>query len=70
MTTIQNQQELETCNSLRINQTAALLKVSRKTIYRWIAAGQFVRPIRLSSRIVVFNRAELLAWMQSRRDHH
>lgn len=49
--------------SLRPQQAADLLGISRPTLWRWIKERpDFPKPIRLSSRCTVIDQAELIAW--------
>ncbi|MBI4775688.1 MAG: PTS sugar transporter subunit IIA [Deltaproteobacteria bacterium] len=50
---------------LRIKDAAALLHVSEKTIYRWVAQAKL--PFHRISNQYRFNRAELLEWATSNR---
>src|SRR4051812_29631817 len=50
---------------LTVRDTARLLNVSEKTIYRWITQGTL--PAYRVSDQYRFNRAELLEWATSRR---
>jgi len=51
---------------LRIAQLVApdgILPVSKSTIWAWVKAGAFPAPIKLSPRITVFDREEVLAFV-------
>ncbi len=50
---------------LTVQDASALLKVSEKSIYRWIKQG--LLPVYKVNEQYRFNRAELLAWATSRR---
>src|SRR5947208_4090596 len=52
---------------LTVRDTAKLLNVSEKTIYRWITQGSL--PAYRVSDQYRFNRAELLEWATSRKIH-
>lgn len=53
----------EPVRSLRPAQAAELLGVSRATLWRWQRdRPDFPRMRRLSERVTVLDRAELLAW--------
>ena len=38
-------------------------KVSRATIYRWIKAGNFPKPVRLGPNMVRWKASDIKAWM-------
>ena len=40
---------------------------SRRTIERMVASGQFVQPIQVAPRRVMFDEAQVDAWLESRR---
>jgi prophage regulatory protein len=42
------------------------IAVSRATLDRLVAAGKFVRPIKLTDRRIAFNAADVEAWMAER----
>ena len=50
--------------TMRAKEVAAYIGVSRASIYRMLAANQFPQPIRLRSRIVVWERAAVDAWIE------
>jgi excisionase family DNA binding protein len=52
---------------LRLRQIQSqYLDVSQSTLYRWIKNGTFVQPRKLGNRCVVFDSAELMAWLDSK----
>ena len=46
--------------------TCERIALSRATLDRMVAAGTFVKPIRLSERRLAFNEADVEAWMAGR----
>ena len=50
-----------------LRQTSALLGLSEPTIWRLRRRGDFPIPVQLSPGRLAFKRAELIAWMDSRR---
>lgn len=52
--------------SLRAKDAAQLLGASEPTFWRWTRQPGFPKARRLSSRCTVFDRAELLAWRDSK----
>ena len=45
------------------NQLEKLFKVSSATIYRWIKAGNFPKPVRLGPNMVRWKASDIKAWM-------
>lgn len=52
---------------LRLPEILRVLKVSKTTLYRWCATGNFPRPLQLSSNIVGWRESEVREWLESRR---
>ena len=50
----------------RPNELAALLGVNKSTIWRWIQAGSFPRPIKLGSRLTGWPVAVVDEWIATR----
>ncbi len=48
-------------------QVLKVLGVSRTTLWRWQAAGEFPSPLRLGDATFRWRRAEIEAWLESRR---
>lgn len=51
---------------IRQRELMALLPFSRSTLWRKVKNGTFVRPLQLSSRIIAWNRNEVLAWLEAK----
>ena len=51
---------------LRRPEVERLAGVSRSTIYRWMAAGQFPTPVRLGVRARGWRTTDVEAWLASR----
>lgn len=49
---------------LRYSHLTELFGVNRKTIYRWIDAGHFPRPIRITARTVRFDAEQVLRYLR------
>lgn len=43
--------------------TGQVTGMSKRTIYRFSASGRMPPPIRLSARLVRWNRSEIMAWI-------
>lgn len=43
-----------------------LFKVSTATIYRWIKAGRFPKPVQLGANLVRWKASDIEAWMEER----
>ena len=56
---------------IRINELAShksqrgLIPVSPATIWRWVKAGKFPEPIRLSDRVTAWEASKVNAWIQA-----
>ena len=51
---------------LRLPDVLQWLGVSRATLYRWIAASEFPRPVKLSLRTSAWPRRAVAAWLAQR----
>ncbi len=51
-------------NLLTINEVCQLLKVSKRTIQRWVK-NHTLTPLRLSSRIIRFKQSEIERFLKS-----
>ncbi|MBZ0071436.1 MAG: AlpA family phage regulatory protein [Gammaproteobacteria bacterium] len=51
---------------ISIRDCAALLTVSRGTIYNYIKSGNFPAPVRLGPRRVGFRFSDIRAWLDAR----
>tara|TARA_R110000851_G_scaffold333531_1_gene514864 strand:- start:44255 stop:44470 length:216 start_codon:yes stop_codon:yes gene_type:complete len=58
----------------RVNQIAntpksdGLIPVSVSTIWRWVAAGDFPKPVKLSPRTTAWRASDVHAWLESRKE--
>jgi len=53
---------------IRLPDVCTLLSVSPNTVWRWVKKNPgFPQPIKLSPGVVVWNKAALLAWVDSKR---
>lgn len=50
--------------NVRIRQVVQFLAMSESSVYRLIKNTDFPRPVHLSSRLVVFDAAEIRQWQQ------
>jgi len=50
----------------RLSQLKARLNVSGSSIWAWVKAGKFPKPIKLSQNCTAWNAADVEAWVQSR----
>jgi excisionase family DNA binding protein len=48
---------------LRIEQVAAMLAVSRRTVYRMLDAGQLPEPIRFGKRMLRWLSSQITEWI-------
>lgn len=49
-----------------LNEVAAMVTVSRSTLWRWIKQGIFPTPIKLGPRRIAWRRSDVNAWLDSR----
>ena len=54
---------------MNIEELADYLKVSRRTVYNYIASGRCPRYIRLTRKNIAFDRADVDAWLESQKVH-
>lgn len=52
---------------LRLPDTAAMVGLSRATIYRAVARGEFPKPVKSSRRASAWSKAEILRWIEDRK---
>jgi len=52
----------------RMKELTSLLGLSKQTLYSYIRAGTFPRPIVVSRKLVLFSEAEILHWIEQRAD--
>ncbi len=50
----------------RLPHLKAMLGVSGSSIWAWVRAGKFPKPIKLSENITAWNAADVEKWAQSR----
>ena len=53
---------------IRLNKLVEVLGVSRRTIYRWMEAGQFPRPVNVGDLAMSFYEDEVAAWQKKREE--
>lgn len=51
---------------LRVIDICRLLKISRASLYRKVASGEFVRPIYLGTRMPRWDSSQLHAWITAK----
>lgn len=51
---------------IRQREVLQLLPFSPATLWRKVATGDFVRPVKLGPRITAWSRAEVLAWLATK----
>lgn len=51
---------------LRIRDVTALTGISRASVYRLAAAGEFPKPLKLSERASAWVRTEVETWVQAK----
>lgn len=48
---------------LDYEEVGALLRTSKRTLQRMVAAGEFIKPLHITERTVVFPEHEVRQWM-------
>jgi excisionase family DNA binding protein len=48
-----------------VDELVAMLKVSKRTVYRLVATGRLPAPLRVGSRTVRWSRAAVTAWINA-----
>ena len=51
---------------LRLPQVKDLTGLSRASIYRYVDAGEFPRPVKLGARAVAWHASDVEAWIEGR----
>ena len=51
---------------MRLPEVVQLTGISRSTIYRWMATGEFPKQISLGANMVAWLETEVDAWMKQR----
>lgn len=54
--------------NLTLPEVAKYLRCSTRTVQRLVEVGEGPRPIQLSERRLIFRRADVERWLESRRD--
>ncbi|MCI4400265.1 MAG: AlpA family phage regulatory protein [Campylobacteraceae bacterium] len=50
---------------LRLKQVVQLTNISRATIWRWVKAGSFPKPMKITNRVVVWKNSDIQAYIAS-----
>jgi prophage regulatory protein len=66
MTVHQNPIAAESGRLLKLAEVKNLTGLSHSTIYRWMDAEEFPRPIKLGAASVRWREADLKAWIESK----
>ena len=51
---------------LTVREVCALLRISRTSLYDWLAAGRFPKPIHLQPNVPRWREDDVRAWIDSR----
>jgi len=57
--------DVSSCKVIRTTQVLDMLGVSRVTLYRWVRAGRFPKPLAASGRAFGYRLADVEAWMDA-----
>lgn len=50
---------------VRSSGLGAIVPVSRATVWRWIKAGKFPKPVKLTDRVTAWRVEDLRAWCEA-----
>jgi len=51
---------------IRIKELLPMIGIKRRTLYDWMEAGEFPRPVNISGHAVAFYEDEIAAWQKER----
>jgi prophage regulatory protein len=51
---------------IRLKQVMECTGLARSTVYKFIAEGDFPKPVKLGTRVAAWVEAEVFAWMESK----
>ena len=51
---------------IKLKQVMDCTGLARSTVYKFMADGQFPKPVKLGSKMVAWVESEVLAWIQER----
>lgn len=51
---------------IRLKQVMECTGLARSTVYKFIAEGDFPKPVKLGIRVVAWVEAEVLAWIEKK----
>lgn len=51
---------------IRLTQVMECTGLARSTVYKFIAQGDFPKPVKLGVRVAAWVEAEVLAWMEDK----
>lgn len=57
---------LQSRKLIRMADVLKIVPATRQTLYRWIEAGRFPKPIKLGDSAIGFCEAEIIAWLDAR----
>jgi prophage regulatory protein len=57
--------DVSNCKVIRTTQVLDMLGVSRVTLYRWVQAGQFPKPLAANGRAFGYRLSEIEGWMNA-----
>ena len=51
---------------IRLNQVMECTGLARSTVYKFIAEGDFPKPVKLGVRVAAWVEAEVIAWIEEK----
>lgn len=61
-----SEQFVRTHRLISIDTVLSVVPTTRQTLYRWMAAGKFPKPIKLGTSKIAFREADVVAWLNAR----
>ena len=49
-----------------MSELSELLSIGKSTIWAWVKAGRFPKPLKMSSRMTIWSAADIEAWISSK----
>ena len=62
---MREQKDLKPIRLIRIHEVRARVGLSNSTIYRWVAADRFPKPIKLGGHLIAWNEDVIDQWVKS-----
>jgi len=57
---------LKMSNFLRVTQVAKKVGIGKSTVWLWVKEGKFPKPIKISSRVTVWDEEKIIEWQNNK----